>query len=58
MVFQIQLTRANDTTPMTRDYMVDVERELAKADSAARAPRKAPAVSRPRKSAGRKRQDS
>ena len=58
MVFQIQLTRANDTTPMTRDYMVDVERELAKADSAARAPRKTPAVSRPRKSAGRKRQDS
>jgi cyclopropane-fatty-acyl-phospholipid synthase len=25
MVFQIQLARANDTLPMTRDYMVDTE---------------------------------
>jgi cyclopropane-fatty-acyl-phospholipid synthase len=29
MVFQIQLARRNDTLPLTRDYMVEVERLLA-----------------------------
>jgi len=57
MVFQIQLTRANNTTPMTRDYMVDAERELADRDMALKN-RKAVAASRPRKSTRRKRQDS
>lgn len=57
MVFQIQLARGNDTTPMTRDYMVDVERELAAAD-AVPASRKATPAARVRKSARRKRQDS
>jgi cyclopropane-fatty-acyl-phospholipid synthase len=28
-VFQIQLAKRIDTVPLTRDYMVDAERELA-----------------------------
>ncbi|NMG41532.1 methyltransferase domain-containing protein [Chelativorans sp. ZYF759] len=57
MVFQIQLTKGNGTTPMTRDYMVDTERELARHDVSPR-PRKAAAASRPGKSTRRRRQDS
>ncbi len=30
MVFQIQVARRNDALPLTRDYMTDAERELAK----------------------------
>ena len=29
MVFQIQMTRRNDTLPLTRDYMVETARVLA-----------------------------
>ena len=36
MVFQLQITRRNDTLPITRDYMADTERQLAGQDSARR----------------------
>ncbi len=56
MVFQIQLTRTNDTTPMTRDYMIDMERRLA-ASEVIPAGREAGAKAK-KITARRKRQDS
>jgi len=55
MVFQIQITRANDTTPMTRDYMVDMERSLAISEAA---PARRKASTRAKTSPRHKRQDS
>ncbi|MGY6708896.1 MAG: class I SAM-dependent methyltransferase [Rhizobiaceae bacterium] len=56
MVFQIQLTRASDTTPMTRDYMVDMERSLTASESAPA--RRKPRSTATKPAARRKRQDS
>ncbi|MHB2265735.1 class I SAM-dependent methyltransferase [Aliihoeflea sp. PC F10.4] len=39
MVFQIQLTRRNDTLPITRDYIHEVEERLADDEEAAKAPK-------------------
>ncbi len=33
MVFQMQLTRTRDAAPLTRDYMLDIEREYLQADA-------------------------
>lgn len=40
MVFQMQIAKRNDTLPMTRDYMVEVERRLVSQDSARRGRRR------------------
>ena len=35
MVFQMQITRRQDATPLTRDYMIDTERKEGNARSVA-----------------------
>jgi cyclopropane-fatty-acyl-phospholipid synthase len=36
MVFQLQIAKRNDTLPVTRDYMVDIERQIAAGGSTGR----------------------
>ena len=35
MVFQMQLSPARDSTPLSRDYMVDTERRYLESDQSA-----------------------
>ncbi len=48
MVFQIQITKKNDTLPMTRDYMMEAEHTLAAAPATVPSPKPTPASARKR----------